>query len=139
MENAIREIFFPFQSPGGYGVDWILLALRVVFGTLLLVHGIHKVMTYKTLSATFPDPIGLGRRRSLQLAIFAELLCSLAVISGLLFRLALIPPMVTMCVAGFVALKGAPWVQRELPISYLLVLLLLFITGPGLFSLDALI
>lgn len=139
MSTVFKELLFSCGPNAAYASDWILLALRIVFGTLLLVHGVQKIMSYESLATTFPDPIGLGSRLSLQLAIFAELFCSLGVITGLLFRLALIPVIVTMCVAAFFALKGAPWLQRELPLSYLLVFLLLEISGPGRYSLDSLI
>lgn len=98
-----------------------------------------KIMSYDVLSTSFPDPIGLGSKLSLQLAIFAELFCSLGVITGVLFGLALIPIIFTMFIAAFVAMKGLPWAQRELPVSYLLVYILLFVSGPGRLPLDALI
>lgn len=139
MDNAVRDIFFPCASLGPAGADWIILALRLILGILLLVHGIQKTMSYRSLSSTFPDPIGLGSAVSLRLAIFAELICSLGVIGGFLFRLSLIPVIVTMSVAGFLALKGAPWIRRELPISYLMLALLLMLAGPGSISLDTLV
>ena len=46
-----------------------LLALRVLFGVLLLSHGIAKVDDFAALSEVFPDPLGLGSRISLTLAI----------------------------------------------------------------------
>ena len=44
-----------------------------------------------------------------------------------------------MCVAYFVVLGKAPFAQRQLPLSYLLVMLLMLVAGPGRFSLDYLI
>ena len=41
-----------------------LLALRVLFGVLLLSHGIAKVDDFAALSEVFPDPLGLGSRIS---------------------------------------------------------------------------
>lgn len=139
MNDIVREIVFPCSQIGIADGDWLLLALRILFGGLLLVHGVQKVMNYRELSQSFPDPVGFGRKRSLQLAILAEFLCSMAVICGFMFRLALIPPIVTMFVAGFYALKGQPWLQRELPISYMSVFILLMIAGPGSLSFDAII
>lgn len=139
MNHVLRSIVFPCGPRSARSSDWILLAFRIVLGTLLLVHGIQKIMDYDTLSSTFPDPIGLGSRLSLQLAIFAEFMCSLGVIAGFLFRLSLIPVMFTMCIAAFVTLGGAPWGQRELPVSYLAVFAILFVSGPGRISLDALV
>ena len=139
MNTFLRELIFPCGPQSSSAVNWILLVIRLIFGTLLLVHGIQKVVSYHTLSTTFADPIGLGSQLSLNLAIFAELICSLGIIFGFLFRLSLIPVIVTMFVAAFFALKGAPWVQRELPLSYLLVMLLLMVSGPGRYSLDTLV
>lgn len=139
MNNILRNFLFPSDSLSPSSSDWIILAIRLVFGTLLLVHGIQKIMSYDELSTSFADPVGLGSKLSLQLVIFAEFFCSLGVISGLLFRLALIPMIFAMCVAAFVAMKGMPWGQRELPVSYLLVFIILFVSGPGRLSFDALI
>lgn len=139
MNNILRNFIFPGNGLSSSASDWVVLAIRLIFGTLMLIHGVQKIMSYDALSASFPDPIGLGSRLSLQLAIFAELFCSLGVITGLLFRLAVIPIIFTMCMAAFVAMKGMPWAQRELPVSYLLVFVLLFLSGPGRLSLDALI
>lgn len=139
MNDLVREFLFPGAALSASGADWLLLALRLLFGGLLLAHGIQKVANYSTLAASFPDPVGLGSRRSFRLAIFAEFLCSLAVIAGFMFRLALIPPVVTMYVASFHALKGRPWLERELPFSYMALFVLLMIFGPGRLSLDALI
>ena len=55
-----------------------VLSLRVLFGVLLMVHGIGKIMDFDTLSQTFPDPLGIGSRQSLMLAIFGEAVCSAA-------------------------------------------------------------
>lgn len=117
----------------------ILLVLRVVFGVALLRHGIQKVRSYQKLSTSFLDPLHIGPKHSLQLAIFGEAVCSLGVISGLLFRLACIPCICTMAVAVFGALRHASAEQRELPTIYLLMFVLLFFTGPGVYSLDALL
>lgn len=139
MGEFLREVIFPFGPESTNSSDWILLALRLLFGTLLFVHGVQKLTSYKSLSKSFLDPIGFGGKTSLRLAIFAEFFCSLGVITGCLFRLALIPIITTMGIAAFFALKKAPWIQRELPVSYLLVFILLIITGPGRFSIDYLI
>lgn len=139
MDTFLRTVIFPAGPACDGAIDWVMLALRLIFGTLLLIHGTQKIMGYKTLKTTFADPIGMGQVTSLRLAIFAEFFCSLAVMAGFLFRLALIPLLITMGVAGFIVLRKAPWLQRELPISYFSVFLLMMVAGPGRFSLDALI
>lgn len=139
MNRYLRAIVFPDAPTKPYASDWILLLLRLIVGGLMLVHGCQKVAAYDTLVNTFPDPIGLGGALSLQLAILAEFLCSLAVIFGFMFRLALIPIIVTMIVATFVVMGGMGWSMQELPAIYLILSLLLLISGPGRLSADRLI
>ena len=80
-----------------------LLALRVLFGVLLLLHGIAKLNDFTALSAVFPDPLGLGSRISLVLAIFAELFCSVGFIVGAFYR----SPCVSRC-SSFTAAIPSP-------------------------------
>lgn len=60
----------------------LLLAVRVIFGILLMNHGIQKWSNFQELSTVFPDPLGMGSFISLSLAIFGELVCSIAFIAG---------------------------------------------------------
>lgn len=135
MNKTLREIVFPFGPNTAFASDGILLILRLMSGGLMAVHGVQKIMAFEALSTAFPDPIGLGSQTSVILAIFAELLCSLAVIGGLLFRLALLPLIFTMCVAVSVMWPGG-FNALELPLLYLLIFALMLVTGPGRFSMD---
>ena len=106
---------------------------------LLLSHGIAKVDDFAALSEVFPDPLGLGSRISLTLAIFGELFCSVGFIVGAFYRLALIPMIFTMCVALFVVHGNDPFAVKELAAIYLSVFVLMYISGPGNYALDRLI
>lgn len=114
----------------------LLLVARIIFGSLLLYHGIQKLGSFSELSSTFPDPLGIGSQLSLSLAIFGELVCSLGFIFGLLYRLAMIPMIFTMGIAFFVFHRQDPFVIKELSFNYLIVFLIMYITGPGKFTLD---
>lgn len=113
-----------------------LLVLRVGIGCLMLVHGIAKIQGFSQLSGSFPDPIGLGGKVSLFLAIGAEVGCSLLLIVGAAARLATIPLATTMVVALIVVHAADPWKVKELAAVYLLAYVSLLLTGPGCFSLD---
>ena len=119
-------------------IDIGLLILRLTFGgVMLLSHGLPKLMSYSEKAATWADPIGVGPQASLALAIFAEAFCSLAVVLGLFTRFAVIPLMVTMFVAFVVVHAADPWGKKELAFMYLTAFMVLAITGPGIYSLDA--
>ena len=113
----------------------IILSLRLLFGLLLMMHGFDKLNNYSVLVDTFPSFMGLGSKISLLLALFAELVCPIAVIAGFLYRLAIIPMIITMLVA-FVWIHHASVFQGELAFIYLMIFLLLAATGPGLYSID---
>ncbi len=47
------------------------------FGVLLMSHGLQKWAGFAQMADVFPDPLGVGSRFSLMLAIFGgELVCS---------------------------------------------------------------
>ena len=88
------------------------------------------------MSATFPDPLGVGSPLSLGLAIFGEMVCSMGFIIGLLYRLAMLPMIFTMGMAFFVIHGNDPFSVKELALVYLVVFILMYISGPGKFSVD---
>lgn len=118
------------------GASAFLLALRVIFGVLLMNHGIQKWSNFQELSTMFPDPLGIGSSMSLGLAIFGELVCSMGFIIGLLYRLAMIPMIFTMVIAFFVIHANDAFAVKELAFVYLAVFVLMYIAGPGKFSVD---
>lgn len=130
-----KQLLFP-SKPDGMAVSAILLIVRIVFGLLLMNHGIDKWSNYQELSAVFPDPLGVGSPLSLGLAIFGELVCSMAFIIGFLYRLAMIPMIFTMAVAFFVIHGNDPFSTKELAFVYLVVFVLMYIIGPGKFAVD---
>ena len=131
----LKRFLFPVK-PDGTFISVILLIVRVVFGVMLMNHGIDKWANYQELSAGFPNPLGIGSPLSLGLAIFGELACSMAFIIGFLYRLAMIPMIFTMCVAFFIVHADDPFAVKELAFVYLVVFVLMYIVGPGKFAVD---
>ena len=120
-------------------VSLMLLALRVLFGVLLMWHGMTKVANVESVAENFPNPLGLGHRLSFYLVVFAEVICSAAVIMGAFYRLALIPIIFAMGVALFVVHHGQVFAAKELALIYFVVFVLLFWMGAGAYSLDNII
>ena len=118
--------------------DIALLLLRVVAGfTMFKGHGLGK---FERLIGDDPikfgDPLGIGSVPTFVLAVFAEALCSLLIISGLFTRLASIPLIGTMATAVFLVHFNDPFNRIELPSIYLAVFLFLLLCGAGKYSLD---
>ena len=131
----VYNFLFP-TKPNTTKVSLFLLAVRIIFGILVMNHGIQKWSNFQELSMTFPDPLGIGSPLSLGLAIFGELVCSMGFIIGFLYRLAMIPMIFTMSVAFFVIHATDVFVVKEFAFIYLVVFILMYIAGPGNFSID---
>lgn len=131
------NFLFP-QSFRGNGVSLLILALRLFFGILFFTHGFDKLANFNELLPNFPDVLGFGSYMSLMVSIFCEFCCSLFLIAGLLVRLTVIPMMIAMAVAFFDVHDGM-FPEGELALIYLIMFIILYITGPGKFSIDYLI
>ena len=75
---------------------------------------------------------------TLMVSIFAELCCSIFLITGLLVRITVIPMIAAMAVAFF-DIHDAMMPEAELSLIYLVLFIVLYATGPGRYSLDYLI
>lgn len=121
-----------------YAVSLFLLAMRVFVGMLFMMHGLDKAVNFNILVGNFPDPFGIGSFATLLLVVFAELFCAILFIFGLLYRIIMIPMIIAMSVAFF-GIHHSDMAQGELAFLYLVIFVLMYIAGPGRFSLDALI
>ena len=125
--------------PGKYGlkVNLALLILRICVGIFMFTHGWGKMMNlFGEGSIKFADPLGLGASLSLALVVFAEILCSFMLIIGLFMRFACFPLIITMLVAAFIIHGDDPFSGKEMALLYLVIYIVLFITGSGQFSID---
>lgn len=121
-------------------VDAGLLTARVLFGALMAFnHGLPKINTWSQYSGTFPAPFGMSSPMALGLAIFAEFFCSLLLIVGLATRLALTQLIATMAIAAFWAHGNSIFGEGEKAILFLIGYLALIVTGPGRYSIDAIV
>jgi putative oxidoreductase len=122
------------------GLDFVLLILRIGIAGLMLSHGIPKLeMLLAGGEIKFMDPIGLGDTATLVLAVFAEVFCSVLILLGIAVRLAVVPLMVTMLIAIFIAHGNDGLKEKELAIHYLLTYIVLLFAGGGRLSLDSII
>lgn len=134
--ESIKKILFREPQSGAVKSALLLIA-RIVFGLMFLSHGIAKWVMFNDYAQAFPDPIGIGGTLSFWLAVFAEIVCSLGFIIGALYRLCLIPMIFTMLVAFLIIHAGDPFSVKELALMYLTIFVLMFMTGPGKYSIDA--
>ncbi len=117
-------------------VDFAVLILRVGTAALMIPHGWGKFQRMMDGEWSFADPLGVGEVPSLFLTIFAELVCSILVVIGLLTRPALAFLIITMLVVVFRIHWKDGLEEMEHGLLFLIPFISLFIWGPGRYSLD---
>jgi len=92
------------------------------------------------------DPLGLvDNKTATIIAMTGEFICPMLVAIGFLTRLAVIPTIVVMGTAAFVAHKADPWFMsaagngKEPAMLFLIPFLALLFTGAGRYSVDGLL
>jgi putative oxidoreductase len=134
-----KKRLFDTGKDGG-ARDLGLLVLRVGSGfALVYAHGWGKFTRLLSGSTQFPDPIGLGSGLSLGLASFAEFICALAVMIGLMTRWAAVPIIILFAVAYFIVHGGDPFADKEKAFLFLIAYITIFLAGSGRFSMDHLL
>lgn len=134
-------MFYNFLFPHhfrGKGVSFFILLIRLFFGVMFFIHGLDKMMNFSELSEVYPNVLGFGSYMTLMVTIFCEFCCSLFLIAGLLVRIMVLPMIAAMAVAFF-DVHDAMLPEGELSLIYLVVFVMLYVVGPGKYSIDYLI
>ncbi|WP_460150424.1 DoxX family protein [Pseudomonas sp. S3_A03] len=116
--------------------DLGLLFLRASGALFLLwVHGLPKVLDYSEQLKQIEDPFHLGAHMTLLLAIFAEVLCPVLIVAGVLVRLACLPILAVLLIAMLVV--HPQWTLLEGQFGWLLLIIFtsVLLAGPGRFTL----
>lgn len=116
--------------------DLALAVLRIGASAMMLTHGIPKINRLFADTIEFGDPIGLGPTMSLVLALIGEVVAPVLLIIGYKTKLATIPAFITMAVAAFIVHADDPFGRKEKALMYALIFLVIFLAGPGKYSLD---
>lgn len=136
MWNKIRS-----NSKDSYRIDALLFSLRTGISLLIFLnHGAEKIVDFKTMLITFPDPLGIGKLPSLLFAFMADVVASVFLFLGLLFRWSTLLIASNLFVAFFIVHKANLMeIHGELALVYLIIILFFFFLGPGNMSLDSIL
>ena len=125
-----------FNMNNAFYKNLSLLILRLVFGGLMLLHGLPKFLKLINGDTSFADPFGMGAFPSLLLTVFAEFFCAIFVMVGFKTRWTVIPLIITMLTAAFIIHGSDPLKEKEMALLYLGGYLPLLFLGGGKFSVD---
>lgn len=144
MSNAL---FLDASAPAASGQDVGLLIARLVFGLVMSAHGTQKLFGWfggygLTGTAGFFEQLGFRPGRP-----FTSMAASSELVGGLLIALGLLGPVgpALLLPVMLVAIVTVHWSNGlfaatngiEVPLLYATFAVMLALTGPGLFSLDA--
>ena len=122
-----------------------LLALRVLTCLCLFIkHGYEKIFTFSQMATFFFDPLHIGHIPSLIIAMVSDGICSLLILFGIATRWACIYVFCNVFVAWalchhFIFFGRMVGDHGEIIVLYLIFLISIFLSGPGRYSVDALL
>lgn len=121
-------------------IDEGLLILRITMGPLMAIHGILKLLAgAKTLTAVGSTVSLFGINEGFYffglIAALSELIGGTLITVGLLTRIGALMVAATLAVATFMTWDNG-FMAYSKPLEDLVVMIAIFITGPGRYSLD---
>lgn len=117
-------------------LDLTLLFNRIILSVLMMTHGYPKLLKLFSENPSFSNPIGIGELPTLILAVFAEFIAPVFIIVGFKTKLFSFFPITTMVVAAFVVHFDDPFGRKEKAVLYLIGFMIIFLLGPGKYSVD---
>ncbi len=120
-------------------VDLALLLLRIVSAGLLLRLSIHKIANFKKVKENFPTFWGLSTISSLRLTLICQCIFAPMLALGLLFPIAASGLTAMFLIVVFDIHKGWKFEDHEFALHYLIMYVILLISGPGKWALDTLL
>lgn len=104
-----------------------LFLLRIATGTLLVAHGLDKLINFEAYASTFPSVAWLSGPTALLCALLTQLPCGLLILAGYRVRLFAIPPTISLLIAAAYIHLPRGVAETELPVFYAIVLICLIV------------
>lgn len=121
-------------------LDITLLVYRLLIASAMItVHGAKKVINFQDEILHIPDPLGIGGYVSTSIAIFSNVACTVFIALGLFTRPFALGALSVPIIGLLVVHVSDPWPVKDSPLMYSIAFLVIFILGPGRYSLDSLI
>lgn len=118
----------------------VLLVLRAVVGiNMACLHGWDKLQHFGSKAGSFPDPLGIGHKYALVIAVAGEFIGGILLATGLLGRVGAFLVSLAVGLTLFSTLRSAPWQDREVWVLYFAASLTVLILGCGRFALDTVV
>lgn len=132
--NPARFLTIPFAR------EQAVALVRIWLGAMMIMHGYGKVFGGMERFTESVAKLGLPMPEFFAwAAALSEFAGGIALILGLAMRPAAAMIFCTMAVAAFIRHADDPFKNKELPLTYLVISVALFLIGPGPYSLDSML
>ena len=114
-----------------------ILIFRIALSLqLMIVHGLKKIGIGVEEAEKIPNPVHLPEWLNNLFGISSNLFFPVLVIFGLFTRIAVLPILAVTLSGYFILHWNDPLLVSDMPFMYSLAFLLLFVIGPGKYSID---
>ena len=116
-----------------------LALLRIIPSALMITHGYPKFQKVVNQDFEFAEPlagIGMNGAVTLVIAVLAEFFAPILIILGFKTKWVSLLTAATMAVAAFIVHFSDPVKVKEKALLYLVIYVVIFLMGPGKYSLD---
>ena len=135
MKTIILRSLQVFPLTGSY--NWTLLLFRILItGEIIVAHGFRKIGIGVPEAEHVPNPYLLPEWLNSNFAIASDIFFPLFVMAGCFTRLAVLPTLAVTLTGYFVVHAHDSLLEKDVPFMYSGAFLLLFVLGPGRYSVD---
>ncbi len=117
--------------------DWAILYIRILLGGALLLHNVIKMQDYNIVIDAYREMWGVGGATWYIAFSFVEVVCAFLLIIGRWVRSAAVVLILGTLAGMIIYFGGNSALIVELNAIYILLYLLLVISGGGYYSLDS--
>ena len=126
--------------PAANYFHFTMLLFRVLVSLeLMAVHGLKKIGIGVNVAEIVPNPLHLPDAFNNGFAIGANLIAPFFIMLGLLTRITILPVLAVTLTGYFVLHWNDALLVKDVPFIYSVVFMLIWVLGPGKYSLDYLI
>ncbi len=138
MQSLLYKITRINPAENYFHFTMLLFRVLVSF-ELIVVHGLKKLGVGVDVAETIPNPLHLPEVFNNGFAIGSNIIAPVFIILGLLTRLTILPVLAVTLTGYFVLHWNDALLIKDVPFIYSTVYMLIWVLGPGKYSIDYLI
>lgn len=138
MRSLLYKITRIYPAANYFHLTMLLFRVLVSL-ELMTVHGLKKIGIGVNVAEIVPNPLHLRDAFNNGFAIGANIIAPVFIMLGLLTRITILPVLAVTLTGYFVLHWNDALLVKDVPFIYSIVFMLIWVLGPGKYSLDYLV